>query len=333
MDEEESILNGETLKNLNLSSGRLSDHLASPESSGENHQHHHHHRAEVSSSDSPSFPPLPNAGQKSYDYLLKVLLVGDSDVGKQEILSGLEDGPMESPFCSSSGAAFKTTTILIDGKRVKLQLWDTSGQGRFCTIIRSYSRGAQGILLVYDITNKWSFEGINRWLKEVDQHAPGIPKVLVGNRLHLAFKRQVDQTEAEDYAEKNSMGFFEVSPLVNFNISETFAELARMALKRNGMERLWRSNKVTSLYEMCAHKIVKQTTVYGIDRLPLPTGIKENLKSYALTNYSTLLRHPGGAPHYKSLKFSKRRRGKTLTTPADAASVNCGSSRKSCVVS
>ena len=65
--------------------------------------------------------------------------------------------------------AFKQTIILIDGKRVKLQLWDTSGQGRFCTIIRSYSRGAQGILLVYDITNKWSFEGINRWLKEVDQ--------------------------------------------------------------------------------------------------------------------------------------------------------------------
>ena len=76
------------------------------------------------------------------------------------------------------------------------------------------------------------------------QHAPGIPKVLVGNRLHLAFKRQVHQEEAEDYAERNSMGFFEVSPLVNFNISETLVELARMALRRNGMER-WngRSNK------------------------------------------------------------------------------------------
>jgi len=190
-----------------------------------------------------SLPAIMPHNSKPYDYLLKVLLVGDSDVGKQEILSGLEDGTTDSPFCSTSGAAYKTTTILIDGKRVKLQLWDTSGQGRFCTIIRSYSRGAQGILLVYDITNKWSFEGIDRWLKEVDQHAPGIPKVLVGNRLHLAFKRQVDQDEAESYANKNSMGFFEVSPLVNFNISETFVELARMALKRNGMERLWRSNK------------------------------------------------------------------------------------------
>lgn len=65
--------------------------------------------------------------------------------------------------------AYKTTTILLDGKRVKLQLWDTSGQGRFCTIIRSYSRGAQGIFLVYDITNKWSFDGIDRWLKEVEE--------------------------------------------------------------------------------------------------------------------------------------------------------------------
>ena len=99
---------------------------------------------------SPLLPPAPDSPQphslpglvaaasgcKGYDYLLKVLLVGDSDVGKQEILSGLEDGSVDSPYCSSTGAAYKTTTILIDGKRVKLQLWDTSGQGRFCTIIR-----------------------------------------------------------------------------------------------------------------------------------------------------------------------------------------------------
>ena len=75
------------------------------------------------------------------------------------------------------------------------------------------------------------------------QHAPGIPKVLIGNRLHLEFQRQVDQSEAMEYAEKHAMGFFEISPLVNFNVCESFVELARMALKRNGMERLWRSNK------------------------------------------------------------------------------------------
>jgi Ras family len=79
------------------------------------------------------------------------------------------------------------------------------------------------------------------------QHAPGVPKVLVGNRLHLAFKRQVGQREAEMYAAKNRMAFFEVSPLCNFNIRESFSELSRMALHRNGLERLWRSNKGKSI--------------------------------------------------------------------------------------
>jgi len=272
-----------------------------------------------------SLPTMSHSGSKSYDYLLKVLLVGDSDVGKQEILSGLEDGSIDSPYCSSTGAAYKTTIILIDGKRVKLQLWDTSGQGRFCTIIRSYSRGAQGILLVYDITNKWSFEGMDRWVAEVEEHAPGIPKVLVGNRLHLAFKRQVDQGEAESYADRNHMGFYEVSPLVNFNITESFQELSRMALKRNGMERLWRSNKVLSLHELCCHSIVARTNVYGIDKLPLPDAIKANLKSYAMTNNAGLRQ----ALNYKTLVGKKKK-----SRPPDAVGSKCVNvSRKSCVIS
>jgi len=224
-------------------------------------------------------------GHKSYDYLLKFLLVGDSDVGKQEIISDLDDGASESPFCS--GSAYKTTTILLDGKRVKLQLWDTSGQGRFCTIFRSYSRGAQGVILVYDITNRWSFDGLDRWLKEVHEHAPGVPKVLVGNRLHLAFNRKVSFLDAQAYAEKHSMAFFEVSPLCNFNIFESFCKLSRMALERIGMERLWKSNKVFSLQELCCRAIVARTTVYSIEQLPLPLCVKSHLKSYALTTVAT----------------------------------------------
>ena len=76
---------------------------------------------------------------------------------------------------------------------------------------------------------------------------------MIGNRLHLEFQRQVDQLEALEYAEKHSMGFFEISPLVDFNVSESFVELARMALKRNGMERLWRSNKGTYLDDIIVH--------------------------------------------------------------------------------
>lgn len=143
------------------------------------------------------------------------------------------------------------------------------------------------------------------WMK----HAPGVPKVLVGNRLHLAFKRQVAAKQAELYASRNKMACFEISPLCDFNIRESFCELARMALHRNGMERIWRSNKgkandkydlrkiinqfdsilcyftlVLSLQELCCRTIVRRTSVYAIDQLPLPPSVKSHLKSYALTS-------------------------------------------------
>lgn len=106
------------------------------------------------------------------------------------------------------------------------------------------------------------------------QHAPGIPKVLIGNRLHLAFKRQVDPHEAEDYAEKHNMGFFEVSPLVNFNVSESFVELARMALRRNGMERLWRSSKG------------KFGSQYPLSKSRYPLSMKCRSPIYFLSNFT-----------------------------------------------
>ncbi|VDM44594.1 unnamed protein product, partial [Toxocara canis] len=133
---------------------------------------------------------------------------------------------------------------------------DTSGQGRFSTIIRSYSRGAQGILLVYDITNRWSFEGIRRWLAEIDEHAPGIPRILIGNRLHLEFNRAVSRQEAEAFARKRSMQYFEISTLVFFNVHESLTELARLVIQRNGMHWLWRSNQVSTLQDLCCRAVV-----------------------------------------------------------------------------
>ncbi|CAH1274369.1 ras-related protein Rab-40B-like [Branchiostoma lanceolatum] len=232
--------------------------------------------------------------KRDYDYLLKFLLVGDSDVGKQEILSGLDDGANDSPFGYGCGIDYKTTTILLDGKRVKLQLWDASGQGRFCTIFRSYSRGAQGILVVYDITNKWSFDGIDRWLKEVEEHAPGVPKILVGNRLHLAFKRQVSIPAAEQYAMKNDMAFFEVSPLCDFNITESFLELSRIALKRHGIDRFLKCNKVLSLQDLCSRVIVQYTHPHHIEKLPLPTSLRSRLRSFSNTS---MCAHPMPSPY------------------------------------
>ncbi|XP_034807415.1 ras-related protein Rab-40C isoform X5 [Pan paniscus] len=254
---------------------------------------------------------------KSYDYLLKFLLVGDSDVGKGEILESLQDGAAESPYAYSNGIDYKTTTILLDGRRVKLELWDTSGQGRFCTIFRSYSRGAQGILLVYDITNRWSFDGIDRWIKEIDE-------------------RQVPTEQARAYAEKNCMTFFEVSPLCNFNVIESFTELSRIVLMRHGMEKIWRPNRVFSLQDLCCRAIVSCTPVHLIDKLPLPVTIKSHLKSFSMANgmnavmmhgrsYSLASGAGGGGSKGNSLKRSKSIR------PPQSPPQNC--SRSNCKIS
>ncbi|KAM3864186.1 ras-related protein Rab-40C isoform 2-T2 [Diretmus argenteus] len=252
---------------------------------------------------------------KSYDYLLKFLLVGDSDVGKGEILDSLQDGSAESPYAYSSGIDYKTTTILLDGRRVKLELWDTSGQGRFCTIFRSYSRGAQGILLVYDITNRWSFDGIDRWIREIDE-------------------RQVPTEQARAYAEKNGMTFFEVSPLCNFNVIESFTELSRIVLMRHGMEKFWRPNRVFSLQDLCCRAIVSCTPVHLIDKLPLPVAIKSHLKSFSMANgmnavmmhgRSYSLANPAGGSKGNSLKRSKSIR------PPQSPPQNC--TRNNCKIS
>jgi len=251
---------------------------------------------------------------KTYDYILKFLLVGDSDVGKEEILNNLdEDNSLVEPsFCRSPGVAYKATNILLDGKRIRLQVWDTSGQGRFSTIFRSYSRGAQGVILVYDFTNKWSFAGLDRWLIEIEEHAPGVPKILVGNRLHLAFRRQVSEYTAQTYANKHHMTFFEVSPLCNYNIRESCAELSRMALQRNGMENLMRNNTVLSLQELCCRAIVARTSVYSIEQLPLPKTLKSCLKSFSsMSNY-------GGSWRPSRHQYKSPKEKKTIANRAKA---------------
>ncbi|MCP9266341.1 Ras-related protein Rab-40C [Dirofilaria immitis] len=225
--------------------------------------------------------------REEHEYMFKFLLVGDSDVGKDEIANFL--GPSVSftpdaffiPF-----AVPKTTKILLEGKFVRLQLWDASGQGRFSTIIKSYSRGVQGILLVYDITNRWSFDGIRRWLAEIDEHAPGVPRILIGNRLHLEFNRAVPRREAEYFARKRNMQYFEISTLAYFNVHESIAELARLVISRNRMHRLWKSSKaavpVASLQDLCCRAIVKNIlNVHAIDRLPIPSFLQLKVRSFA----------------------------------------------------
>uniref|UniRef100_A0A5F8AFM2 small monomeric GTPase n=2 Tax=Macaca mulatta TaxID=9544 RepID=A0A5F8AFM2_MACMU len=235
--------------------------------------------------------------------------------------------------CLSSRHRLQDDHILLDGRRVKLQLWDTSGQGRFCTIFRSYSRGAQGVILVYDIANRWSFDGIDRWIKEIDEHAPGVPKILVGNRLHLAFKRQVPTEQAQAYAERLGVTFFEVSPLCNFNITESFTELARIVLLRHGMDRLWRPSKVLSLQDLCCRAVVSCTPVHLVDKLPLPIALRSHLKSFSMANGLNARMMHGRSYSLTTSSTHKRSslRKVKLVRPPQSPPKNC--TRNSCKIS
>ncbi|BBN12064.1 hypothetical protein Mp_5g17050 [Marchantia polymorpha subsp. ruderalis] len=118
-----------------------------------------------------------------YDYLIKLLLIGDSGVGKSCLLLRFSDDSFTTSFITIIGIDFKIRTIELDGKRIKLQIWDTARQERFRTITTAYYRGAMGILLVYDVTDESSFNNIRNWIRNIEQHASdNVNKILVGRR-------------------------------------------------------------------------------------------------------------------------------------------------------
>lgn len=164
---------------------------------------------------------------EGYDYLFKLVLVGDSGVGKSNFLSRFTRNEFNKDSKSSIGVEFATKSIQIDGKTVKLQIWDTAGQERYRAITSAYYRGAVGCMLLYDISKLATFENIERWLKELRDHAePDILIMLIGNKSDLRHRRAVTTETAMAFAEQNNMAFMETSALDSSGVDDAQRQAA-----------------------------------------------------------------------------------------------------------
>ena len=162
------------------------------------------------------------------DYLFKVLLIGNSGVGKSSLLVRFADDVFNDNFMPTIGVDFKIRTIEVDQKTIKLQIWDTAGQERFKTITSSYYKGAHGIIVTYDITDRDSFSKIQEWMQEVEKHASdNISRILVGNKSDLHEKRQVTTEEGQELADHYCVRFLETSAKDSKNVEQAFTLMTR----------------------------------------------------------------------------------------------------------
>lgn len=162
-----------------------------------------------------------------YDHLFKILLIGDSGVGKSCLLLRFVDDAYTESYISTIGVDFKIRTLNLDGKTVKLQIWDTAGQERFRTITSSYYRGAHGIAVVYDVTDMETFNNVKQWLGEIDKYASdSVNKLLIGNKSDLTLKKVVDPEMAKALADQYNIPFIETSAKNASNVEDAFLRMA-----------------------------------------------------------------------------------------------------------
>ena len=197
--------------------------------------------------------------QVKYDYLFKVVVVGDSGVGKSNLLSRFTRNEFNLESKSTIGVEFATRTVTIEGKTIKAQIWDTAGQERYRAITSAYYRGAVGALVVYDITKEASFENIPRWIAELRENATSdITTTMVGNKTDLQRARAVTTERGKAYADEQNIAFTEASALNGGNVEASFIQV------------------LTDIFRKKAHKEQEQAAAQGT--LRVGSDVKEERK-------------------------------------------------------
>ncbi len=188
-----------------------------------------------------------NSSTFEYEYLFKILLIGNSNVGKSSLFLRFVDEIWKENFVPTIGVDFKIKSIKIDNKTIKLQIWDTAGQERFRSILSSYYKGANGILLLYDITNVNSFKNLSNWLIDIEKNSSkDVKKILIGNKCDLNELRKIPINKGKEFADTYNMKFIETSAKNNVNINECFNILGKELLNNIDLK----SNKKEKIFHL-----------------------------------------------------------------------------------
>ena len=158
---------------------------------------------------------------------LKIIILGDSNVGKTSILLKYVDGYFPTIYVATIGVEYKVKKITINGVDINLHIWDTAGQERFRSITKSFMQNADGIIYVYDITQRESFNNLKTWIRESDQATQGFKKIIVGNKIDLENNRKIGKDVVQKFCEENNIKGVEMSAKEGKNIGECFEYLAR----------------------------------------------------------------------------------------------------------
>lgn len=172
-----------------------------------------------------------------YDFLFKIIFVGDSGVGKSSLLSVYVNKIFDINIKSTIGVEFATKTINMDNYNIKLQIWDTAGQERYRAITSAYYRGALGVFLVFDVTNEISFYNLDRWIEEITNNSSvDIKIVIIGNKSDKTENRKIPTQMAMNYCEKKGYNYFETSALRNSQIEEVFYDISKQIYDNKKIE-------------------------------------------------------------------------------------------------
>lgn len=181
---------------------------------------------------------------------LKLLIIGDSNVGKTSMLLNYTDNYFPESHLATIGVEFKVKELYTDKYKIILQIWDTAGQERFRSITKSFFRNTNGIIFVYDITSRKSFKNVKDWIKDSELHDIGFEKILVGNKIDLNDKREVNLDELKEYGIKKKIDVIEASAKNKINVDETFQKIVDLILNNKKEEEILQKYGVKNTDDM-----------------------------------------------------------------------------------